>query len=57
VRVNDRGPYVGGRIIDLSDAAARALDMREDGVANVRLEAFASDQASVNHPSVIGRAK
>ena len=45
VRVNDRGPYVGGRIIDLSDAAAKALGMHEDGIAHLRLEAFASDQA------------
>lgn len=44
VRVNDRGPYVKGRIIDLSAAAGAALGMREDGVATVRLEAFASDQ-------------
>jgi rare lipoprotein A len=38
VRVNDRGPYVGGRIIDLSRAAARALGMIEDGLTEVRLE-------------------
>ncbi len=45
VRVDDRGPYVKGRIIDLSAAAAVALGMRQDGVATVRLEAFAADQA------------
>lgn len=38
VRVNDRGPYVAGRIIDLSRKAARALGMRENGTAKVRLE-------------------
>ena len=38
VRINDRGPFVRGRIIDLSLAAARALDMEEEGVAPVRLE-------------------
>jgi len=37
VRVNDRGPFVAGRIIDLSDAAARALDMRDDGLVGVDL--------------------
>lgn len=37
VRINDRGPYAGGRIIDLSEAAARRLDMIEAGVARVRL--------------------
>jgi rare lipoprotein A len=46
VRVNDRGPYVGGRILDLSAAAAAALGMRSGGVAHVRIEAFASDQPS-----------
>jgi rare lipoprotein A len=38
VRINDRGPYSRGRIIDLSYAAARALDMLQAGVAPVRLE-------------------
>jgi rare lipoprotein A len=38
VKVNDRGPYVSGRIIDLSRAAARALGMIENGLAEVRLE-------------------
>jgi rare lipoprotein A (peptidoglycan hydrolase) len=38
VRVNDRGPYIAGRIVDLSQAAARALDMVEQGVAWVRVD-------------------
>ena len=38
VRVNDRGPFVGGRVIDVSEAAARELDMVGAGVARVRLE-------------------
>ncbi len=38
VRINDRGPYGRGRIIDLSRAAARALDMISDGVVPVLLE-------------------
>jgi len=38
VRINDRGPYVAGRIIDLSRKAARALGMRDVGTARVRLE-------------------
>jgi len=37
VRVNDRGPFVGGRVIDLSYAAARALDMVGPGTAPVRV--------------------
>ena len=38
VRVNDRGPVVDGRIIDLSYSAARALKFREQGIQRVRLD-------------------
>jgi rare lipoprotein A len=38
VLINDRGPYVGKRVIDLSHAAARKLDMTDDGTARVRIE-------------------
>ncbi len=38
VCVVDRGPYVKGRIIDLSASAARALDIKHKGTARVRLE-------------------
>ncbi|MGB5660474.1 MAG: septal ring lytic transglycosylase RlpA family protein [Thermoanaerobaculia bacterium] len=38
VRINDRGPHVEGRIIDLSGAAARKLGITETGTAKVRLE-------------------
>jgi rare lipoprotein A len=38
VRIIDRGPFVGGRIIDLSHAAARAIDLIGPGVAQVRVE-------------------
>ena len=38
VRVNDRGPFVRGRIIDLSNAAAQEIDMVRPGTARVRLE-------------------
>lgn len=37
VRVNDRGPFVEGRIIDVSYAAARALGMVGDGVVRVKV--------------------
>ena len=37
VRVNDRGPFVKDRIIDLSEAAARELGMIERGVGEVKL--------------------
>lgn len=38
VTINDRGPYVGGRIIDLSDAAAGAIGMKSAGVVPVNVE-------------------
>jgi rare lipoprotein A len=38
VRIIDRGPFVNGRIIDLSHAAAREIEMIGPGVANVRVE-------------------
>lgn len=46
VIVNDRGPYVDGRVIDLSKTAAKKLDMIDDGVAPVRVEAKPSAQPS-----------
>jgi peptidoglycan lytic transglycosylase len=44
VRINDRGPFVSGRIVDLSQAAAGALGILNDGTAPVRIEVYASDQ-------------
>lgn len=38
VRINDRGPYVNSRIIDLSEAAARRIGSYSKGLASVRLE-------------------
>ncbi|GMV78367.1 MAG: hypothetical protein AMXMBFR79_14980 [Chitinophagaceae bacterium] len=38
VRINDRGPYVSGRIIDLSKAAAKELGMLNSGVVNVKIK-------------------
>jgi rare lipoprotein A len=38
VRVNDRGPYVDGRIIDLSRLAAAKLNMLDEGIACVKIE-------------------
>ncbi len=46
VRVNDRGPFVAGREIDLSKAAAFQLDMLSSGTANVRLEIISSAEHS-----------
>jgi len=38
VRVNDRGPWGRGRIIDISHAAAREIGMHQSGTARVKLE-------------------
>ena len=40
LKVNDRGPFVKGRIIDVSYAAAKMLDMSEKGTAMVKVEVF-----------------
>ncbi len=37
VRINDRGPYVNNRVIDLSMKAAEEIDMIEMGIARVKL--------------------
>jgi rare lipoprotein A len=42
VRITDRGPFVTGRIVDLSLAAAKALDVYLPGIAKVRLEVLTS---------------
>ena len=41
VRINDRGPYVGDRILDLSFGAARRLGMIRPGVVRVRIDIVA----------------
>jgi hypothetical protein len=38
VKVNDRGPFVKDRVIDLSKSACRALDMMKNGTAHVKLD-------------------
>jgi len=42
VRINDRGPYIGGRVIDLSSAAASAIGMVNSGVAPVDIQIVGS---------------
>ena len=54
VRVNDRGPFVGDRIIDLSYAAAKALDFVNDGIANVHIRVVASPRDLVDKPITQG---
>jgi rare lipoprotein A len=38
VKINDRGPYIAGRIIDLSKAAAGVIGMTSQGIARIRME-------------------
>jgi rare lipoprotein A len=38
VKINDRGPFVPGRIIDLSEKAAEVLGIKHKGLANVKVE-------------------
>lgn len=49
VRINDRGPFVEGRILDLSWAAARALGLVGPGTARVRLEVLAVGAPAPNN--------
>jgi rare lipoprotein A len=59
VRVNDRGPVVPGRIIDVSYGAAQALEFKSRGLQRVRLDLVEPSQAAAvyqtvayNHPPV-----
>lgn len=51
VRVNDRGPFVGNRLIDLSFSAATQLDMIRDGTALVEVRAVDSNGLAFSAPS------
>jgi len=51
VRITDRGPFVAGRIIDLSRAAAREIDMLGPGIARVRLRVIEEPQARAPLPA------
>ena len=51
VRVNDRGPFVSNRIIDLSYVAALKLDMIRDGTSLVEVTAFNFDEPSGDRPT------
>jgi hypothetical protein len=49
VRINDRGPFVDGRIIDVSFAAARELGLVASGTARVRLEVLKWGDGTLKH--------
>ncbi|WP_051938373.1 septal ring lytic transglycosylase RlpA family protein [Ghiorsea bivora] len=52
VRVNDRGPFVKGRLIDLSYAAAKALGYAKQGTARVRVQTLNAAEHSVSKQQV-----
>jgi rare lipoprotein A len=53
VRVNDRGPFVHNRVIDLSYSAAMKLDMIKDGTSLVEVTAINFDQPSGDRPTSV----
>jgi len=57
VRVNDRGPFLKGRILDLSYEAAKELGMIEHGTAYVMLEVLPEDGITAKADSSSGRGK
>ena len=50
VRINDRGPFVPGRIIDLSRAAAKQLLLEKAGLATVRIEIIPATTDELSKP-------
>jgi rare lipoprotein A len=48
VRINDRGPYVGNRVIDLSVGAAQAIGLTSSGVGTVRMEVLGGGRRRAN---------
>ena len=53
VRINDRGPWVEGRVIDLSVRAARQLDLVRTGVVPVKLKVLSQEVLKAPTPSPI----
>lgn len=53
VRINDRGPFVKGRIIDLSRAAAEKIDLIQAGIAKVLIEAALSEADAERMKTVV----
>ncbi len=46
VRINDRGPYCGGRVLDLAEGAASRLGIKGSGTGSVRIEIFPTEKES-----------
>lgn len=47
VRITDRGPFAHGRVLDLSEDAAKQIDLYRMGVAQVRIETFSNTTPTV----------
>jgi rare lipoprotein A len=56
VTINDRGPYVKGRKIDLSSAAAQQIGMSKKGVAKVKIETKPGRKPTKKRPTTKSRA-
>jgi rare lipoprotein A len=57
VRINDRGPFVDGRIIDLSYQAAKEIGLIEKGVVPVKLEVVSCDENANRYAQKINNTK
>lgn len=63
VTINDRGPFVEGRIIDLSHAAAQSIDLLQSGIIQVRIDVIAesggikTDHSHLTHPEEVNKLK
>lgn len=61
VTINDRGPFVEGRIIDLSHAAAQSIDLLQPGIIQVRLDVIEesnsinTDHSHLTHPEELSK--
>jgi rare lipoprotein A len=55
VRINDRGPFVAGRIIDLSREAARVLGFQKKGIARVRVQILAEESLRLERQAKDGQ--
>lgn len=56
VRINDRGPFVGGRVLDVSQGAASALGFVSAGTARLKIETLSGRQVAANDPAPAPRA-
>jgi len=53
VKINDRGPYVRGRVIDLSYAAAKILGLQHAGTARVQIEGLSQEEARAEQAEML----